>query len=162
MTIRMLITGGTFDKEYDELTGELIFKDTHVPEMLKLGRCRLDIKIKKVMLVDSTNIKDSDIISLLKHCKKSKEDKIVIIHGTDTIVDTARFLGKSIKRKTIVLTGALIPYSFGNSDGLFNLGNALAFVQILPPGVYISMHGKYFNWNNIRKNKQKGEFEQIN
>jgi L-asparaginase len=162
MAIRMLITGGTFDKEYNELTGELIFKDTHVPQILKLGRSKLNIKITKVMLVDSTNINDSDMKVLLKHCKKSKEDKIVIIHGTDMMADTAKFLGNSIKNKTVVLTGAFIPYAFGNSDGLFNLGTALAFVQTLPRGVYISMHGKYYNCDNARKNKHTGEFEEIN
>jgi L-asparaginase len=113
------------------------------------------------MLIDSTNITEVDIKNLLKHCKKSKEDKIVIIHGTDTMVDTAKLLEKSIINKTIVLTGALIPYTFGNSDGLFNLSSALAFVQTLPYGVYISMHGKYFNWDNVRKNKQTGEFDEI-
>ena len=162
MTIRMLITGGTFDKEYNELTGELIFKDTHVPQMLKLARSNLDIKIRKLRLMDSTNITDSDMKVILEYCKKSKEDKIVIIHGTDMMTETAKFLGKSLKNKTIILTGALIPYAFGNSDGLFNLGSALAFVQTLPHGVYISMHGKYFNWDNARKNKHTGEFEEIN
>ena len=161
MTIKMMITGGTFDKEYNELTGELIFKDTHVPEILKLGRSRLDIKIKKIMLVDSTNIKGSDMQTILEHCKKSKEEKVVVIHGTDNMVDTAKFLGKSVKNKTIVITGALRPYAFGNSDGSFNLGSALAFVQTLPYGVYISMHGKFFNWDNVRKNKQTGDFEEI-
>ena len=157
----MIITGGTFDKEYNELTGEIIFKDTHVPEMLKLGRSRLDIKIKKIMLVDSVNIKVSDMHIILEDCKGAKEDKIVVIHGTDNMVDTAKLLGRSAINKTIVITGALRPYSFGNSDCLFNLGSALAFAQTLPRGVYISMHGKYFNWDNVRKNKQTGDFEEI-
>lgn len=161
MTIRMLITGGTIDKEYDEITGELIFKNTHLCEMLRLGRSKLDIRITKLMMVDSANISNSDRKTILNHCKKSKEDKIVIIHGTDTMVTTAKFLGKFIKNKTIVLTGAIIPYTFGNSDGLFNLGSALAFVQTLPHGVYISMHGKYFYYDNTRKNKRFGEFEEV-
>ncbi len=161
MTIRMLITGGTFDKEYDEITGELIFKKTHIHEILKLGRSKLDIKITELMLVDSANISNSNKRTILNHCKKSKEDKIVIIHGTDTMVTTAQFLGKFIKNKIIVLTGAMIPFAFGNSDSIFNLGNALAFVQTLPHGVYISMHGKYFSYENLRKNKQIGEFEEV-
>jgi L-asparaginase len=160
MTIRILITGGTFDKEYDELTGELIFKRTHLREMLKKGRCKLDIELKNVMMIDSLNINVSNMKRILKYCNEFKETRIIIIHGTDKMVDTAKYLGKNIKNKTIVLTGAIIPYAFGNSDGLFNLGAALAFVQTLPPGVYISMNGKYFNWNNSRKNKQTCEFEE--
>ncbi len=161
MTIRILITGGTLDKEYDEITGKLTLKDTHVREMLRLGRSKLDIRITKVMMIDSTNISISDKKIILNYCKKSKEDKIVIIHGTDEMANTAKFLGKYIKNKTIILTGAMIPYAFGNSDGLFNIGNALAFVQTLPHGVYISMHGKYFNCHNTQKNKRTGEFEVV-
>jgi len=161
MTIKILITGGTFDKEYNEITGELFFNKTHLPEMLKLGRCRLDIKIKTLMMVDSLGITDSDVKIILEECKNSKEDKILITHGTDKMTATAHVLGQSIKNKTIVLTGAMIPYAFDSSDGLFNLGSALAFVQTLPHGVYIAMNGKYFNWNNAIKNKETGEFKEI-
>ena len=161
MKIKILITGGTFDKEYNELNGELFFNKTHVPEMLKSGRSRVDIKIQNLLMIDSLQITDSDINLLLEECKKSKENKILITHGTDKMVETAKILGQTIKDKTIVLTGAIIPYAFGSSDGLFNLGSALAFVQTLPYGVYISMNGKYFNWDNVRKNKQRGEFEEI-
>jgi L-asparaginase len=161
MTIKLIVTGGTLDKEYDEVTGKLIFRTTHVPDLLKLGRSRLDIVVEKVMMTDSASITDSQRKDILSHCKNSKEDKIVIIHGTDSMVSTAKFLGKSIEKKTIVLTGALIPYAFGGSDGLFNLGSALAFVQTLPHGVYISMHGRYLRWNNTAKNRQTGEFEEI-
>ena len=161
MTIRVLITGGTFDKEYDEITGELTFRKTHVYEILKLGRSKLDIKITELMMVDSVGISISDKENILNHCNKSMEDKIVIIHGTDTMVATAEFLGKSINNKIIVLTGAMIPYAFGNSDNVFNIGSALAFVQTLPHGVYISMNGKYFSYDNFRKNKHTGEFEEI-
>jgi len=161
MTIKILITGGTFDKEYSEITGELFFNKTHLPEMLKLGRCRLDIKIKTLMMVDSLGITDSDVKIILEECKNSKEDKILITHGTDKMTATAHVLGQSIKNKTIVLTGAMIPYAFDSSDGLFNLGSALAFVQTLPHGVYIAMNGKYFNWNNAIKNKETGEFKEI-
>lgn len=161
MTIKILVTGGTFDKEYMELTGELIFKNTHIHEILELARCKTDIKIRTLMMIDSLDMTDYHRNIILEKCKNSKEKKIVITHGTDTIADTALFLGKEIKDRTIVLTGALIPYAFGSSDGLFNLGSALAFVQSLPPGVYISMNGKYFDYDNVRKNKNTGVFEEI-
>jgi len=161
MTIKILITGGTFDKEYNELKGELFFKDTHLPEMLRLGRCKLRVDIRTLMMVDSLCMTDADRNNILENCKKIKEDKILITHGTDTIVETARVLGNSIKDKTIILTGAMVPYKFGSSDGLFNLGSSLAFVQTLPDGVYISMNGKCFHWDHVRKNKQTGEFEEI-
>lgn len=161
MTIRLFITGGTFDKEYNELNGKLFFEDTHVPEMLDLGRCKLDVDIRTLMMIDSLEMteEDRDIIAL--NCIKCEEDKIVITHGTDTMVDTAKILAEKIKDKTIVLTGAMIPYKFGSSDGLFNFGAALAFVQTLPKGIYIAMNGKYFDWNNCRKNKELGLFEAI-
>jgi len=161
MPIKILITGGTFDKEYDEIHGALYFKDTHVPEMLKLGRCRLDTHIRIVMMIDSLEMTGADREIILENCKKSSEDKIVITHGTDTMVETAKILGQIIKDKTIVLTGAMIPYAFGSSDGLFNLGSALSFVQALPRGVYIAMNGKYFAWDNVRKNRERGEFEAV-
>src|SRR5574341_1634722 len=161
MPIKILITGGTFDKEYDEINGALYFKDTHVPEMLKLGRCRLDIQIRTVMMIDSLEMTEADRQIILENCKKSPEDKIVITHGTDTMVETAKVLGENIKDKTIVLTGAMIPYAFGSSDGLFNLGSALSFVQALPHSVYIAMNGKYFTWDNVRKNRERGVFEEI-
>lgn len=162
MTIKIFVTGGTFDKEYNEIEGELFFKDTHIPEMLKLGRCKVKVDIRTLMMVDSLYMTDADRKTILENCKKIKEDKILITHGTDTMVETAKILGNSIKDKTIILTGAMVPYKFGSSDGLFNLGSSLAFVQTLPHGVYISMNGKYFHWNNVRKNKQTGEFEEIN
>jgi L-asparaginase len=161
MRIKILVTGGTFDKEYNELRGELFFKITHLPEMLRLGRCKLDVDIKTLMMVDSLSMTDADRKNILETCKKIKEDKILITHGTDTMVETAKVLGNVIKKKTIILTGAMVPYKFGSSDGLFNLGSSLAFVQALPEGVYISMNGKCFNWNNVRKNKQTGQFEEI-
>lgn len=162
MAIRIFVTGGTFDKEYNELNGTLFFQDTHLPEMLKLGRSRLKVQIRTLMMVDSLEITESDRILMVDNCKKCPEDKIIITHGTDTMVETAVFIANEISDKTIILTGALVPYKFGSSDGLFNLGSSLAFVQHLPHGVYISMNGKYFNANNVRKNKQLGEFEEIN
>jgi L-asparaginase len=161
MKIKVLVTGGTLDKEYDELTGRLVLKNTHVPDMLMSGRCGLDLTVKEVMMVDSASMKDSDRRMILRHCEGSEEDKIVIIHGTDSMANTAAFLAESIKERTIVLTGALKPYVLGGSDGLFNLGSALAFVQTLPNGVYVSMHGKYYHSDEGRKNRQTGEFEEI-
>ena len=162
MTIRIFITGGTFDKEYNELNGELFFKDTHMPEMLKLGRCKLDIEIRTLMMVDSLDMTEADRNIILDNCKRADTDKIIITHGTDTMVQTAEVLANEIKDKTIIITGAMVPYKFGSSDGLFNLGSALAFAQGLPHGVYISMNGKFFSWDNVKKNKMIGEFERIN
>ena len=161
MRIKIFVTGGTFDKEYNELNGELFFKETHLHEMLKLGRCRLEFDIKTLMMIDSLDMSDSDRGIILENCISANENKIVITHGTDTMVETARVIAESVKNKTVVLTGAMIPYKFGSSDGLFNLGSALAFVQTLPHGVYIAMNGKYFNWDNVRKNKKTGVFEEI-
>jgi len=163
MKIRIFITGGTFDKEYNELSGELFFKESHVPEMLKMGRCRLDIDIKMLMMIDSLNMTNSYRQIILQNCQQTTEDKILITHGTDTMVETARVLGEGggLANKTIVLIGAMVPHKFGNSDGLFNLGVALAFVQILPPGIYIAMNGKHFVWDNVRKDKLAGDFEQL-
>lgn len=162
MRIKILITGGTFDKEYDELTGQLFFKDTHLPEMLRLGRCMADLDIKTLMMMDSLEMTDKHRQLIASYCKKAKANRIVITHGTDTMVETAKYLAKHITDKTIVLTGAMVPYKFGSSDGLFNLGSALAFVQTLSPGVYVAMNGKYFYADRVRKNKQKGVFEKVN
>ena len=161
MPIRILITGGTFDKDYNELTGQLYFHDTNLPEMLRLGRSRLDVTIRTVMMVDSLQMTDADRAIIVQNCKQADEERIVITHGTDTMVETASAIAKEVPNKTIVLTGAMIPYAFGSSDGLFNLGSALSFVQALPHGVYIAMNGKYFRWNRVRKNKERGEFEEI-
>ena len=162
MAIRIFITGGTFDKEYNELNGEIYFKDTHLNEMLKLGRSKVETEVRTLMMVDSIYLTDEDRDLIANNCLKSADDKIIITHGTDTMVETAAVIASKVKDKTVVLTGAMIPYRFGSSDGLFNLGAAIAFVQVLPPGVYISMNGSYFNWDNCRKNKKIGEFEKIN
>ena len=161
MAIKILITVGTFDKEYDELNGQLFFKDTHVNEILKLGRCNLSIQTRTLMMIDSLEMNDADRDLIINHCKQCEEEKIVITHGTDTMEHTARKIGEANLGKTIVLTGAMIPYKFGSSDGLFNLGAALAFVQTLPEGVYVVMNGKYFSWNNVTKNKASGTFEEL-
>ncbi len=162
MSIRIFITGGTFDKEYNELNGQLYFKDTHIQELLKLGRCRVDVDIRTLMMVDSLEMTDDDRQLIARQCQNSEEDRIIITHGTDTMAETAAVLAKETSDKTIVLTGAMIPYKFGSSDGLFNLGSALAFVQALPKGVYVAMNGRYFTWDNVRKNKQTGGFEEVN
>lgn len=161
MLIRIFVTGGTFDKEYNEITGKLFFKDTHLDEMLKLGRCKLNLDIQTLMMIDSLKMTNADRNLILQSCKDTEEDKIVITHGTDKMVKTAILLGQNIKHKTIVLTGAMVPYKFGSSDGMFNLGAALAFVQTLPHGVYIAMNGKYFHWNNVRKDRKTGIFEEL-
>ena len=162
MSICILLTGGTFDKEYNEITGSLAFKNTHMKEMLELGRCRLACRIEPLMLLDSQEIQDEHREMIIDRCSKAPEDRIVITHGTDTMVRTATEIAKNVSMKTIVLTGAMIPYAFGSSDGLFNLGSALSFVQVLGPGVYIAMNGEYFHWNNVVKNREKGIFETRN
>ena len=161
MTIKIFVTGGTFDKEYNELTGELFFKDTHLSELLALGRCSVEVDVVTLMMIDSLEMSEADREIIAENCKKTKENRIIITHGTDTMVETARVIAMRVKGKTIVLTGAMIPYKFGSSDGLFNLGSAIAFVQVLPPGVYIAMNGRYFNWDNCRKNKVTGKFEKL-
>ena len=157
----IIVTGGTFDKEYNELTGELFFKKTHLQEMLRLGRCGLNVRVKTLMMIDSLHMISKDRKKILEECIKSAENQIVITHGTDTMVETAQVLGRKIKGKTVVLTGAMVPYKFGSSDGMFNLGSALSFAQCLPSGVYIAMNGKCFRWNNVKKNKAKGKFAEI-
>ncbi len=161
MAIRIFITGGTFDKEYNELNGQLYFKDTHLHDLLQLGRSRVPVEIRTLMMIDSLEMTDEDRSLIAHQCIQCEEDKIVITHGTDTMSDTANVLAEKIKNKTILLTGAMIPIKFGSSDGLFNLGSALAFAHTLPPGVYVAMNGRYFTWNNVRKNKQSGIFEEI-
>lgn len=161
--IQVYVTGGTFDKEYNFITGELYFKDTHLNDMFERGRCTLDIDVKTLMMLDSLEMTDEDRSIIIHNCKRCKSDKVIITHGTDTIVDTARVLAEEeIKGKTIILTGAMIPYAFGSSsDGFFNLGSALAFAQTLDEGVYIVMNGRYYSWDQVRKNRKTGYFEQI-
>ena len=161
MAIKILVTGGTFDKEYDEIAGKLYFKHTHVPEILQLGRSNLPIEICTLMMIDSLEMTAADRNSIIQHCKDCTEQRIVITHGTDTMEITAKELGRAGLNKTIVLTGAMVPYKFGSSDGLFNLGSALAFVQSLPTGVYVAMNGRCFDWDNVKKNKASGIFEEV-
>ncbi len=156
--LRIFVTGGTFDKEYDEINGKLFFKDSHVAEMLRLGRSQLPVEIRTLMMIDSLEMTDEDRQLILQSCRTCKEDRIVITHGTDTMEQTALVLGNAKLDKTIVLTGAMIPYKFGSSDGLFNLGSALAFAQTLPKGVFVVMNGQYFDFDNVRKDRRTGEF----
>ena len=158
--LAILVTGGTFDKEYDELTGRLFFRDTHVGEMLRLGRSRLDVSVETVMMIDSLDMTAAGRSLIVERCRARTERSIVITHGTDTMVETARALAAAdLGDKTIVLTGAMIPYAFGSSDGLFNLGSALSFAQVLPPGVYVAMNGQHFAWDDVRKDRSRGVFE---
>jgi L-asparaginase len=157
--IRVLITGGTFDKEYDEINGRLYFKDSHVPEMLELGRCKLNLEIRTLMMVDSLEMTDADRNIVVQQCQATLEERIVITHGTDTMEVTARAIAAAVQNKTIVLTGAMVPYKFGSSDGMFNLGSALAFVQTLPLGVYVAMNGRCLSADSVHKNRQTGTFE---
>jgi L-asparaginase len=159
--IQIFITGGTFDKEYNELNGSLYFKETHLFEMLDLGRSRLDLSIETLMMKDSLDFTEADRAAIAAACNKTQSCKILITHGTDTMTVTAEYLKEHCTSKTIVLTGAMVPYKFGSSDGLFNLGSALAFVQVLKPGIYIAMNGKVFEAGNVQKNTEKGEFEVI-
>ena len=158
--IQILITGGTFDKSYNHISGDLFFERTHIPEMLERSKCRLNVDVKTLMMIDSLEMTKKDIEKIIGECKKTKSSRIVITHGTDTMVNTAKKIAEKIKNKTIVLTGAMIPYAFGSSsDGFFNLGSALSFVQTLKNGIYIAINGQYFDYDKVEKNKLKGYFE---
>jgi L-asparaginase len=159
--IRIFVCGGTFDKQYDEITGRLFFEDTHVPEMLRLGRSRVVVTVETLMMIDSLEMRDADRARIADACRRCDESRIVITHGTDTMVETAATLAAELNGRTVVLTGAMVPYAFGSSDGLFNLGSALSFAQALPPGVYVAMNGTAFPWNRVRKNRQSGVFEAV-
>jgi L-asparaginase len=159
--IRLFVTGGTFDKEYDEIGGVLFFEDTHIQQMLELGRCRVEVRVRTLMMIDSLEMTDADREVIAHNCAEAPEPFIVVTHGTDTMVETARLLAERVPDKTIVLTGAMIPIAFGSSDGLFNLGGAITAVQVLPPGVYVTMNGRVFPWDNVRKNRDTGVFEAL-
>lgn len=160
--IQVFVTGGTFDKEYNFINGQLFFKDTHLHDMFERGRCSLDIEIRTLMMIDSLEMTDTDVEIIIHNCRSTEAEQIIITHGTDRMVHTAKAVAEQNLNKTIVLTGAMVPYAFGtSSDGFFNLGSALAFAQSLPPGVYIAMNGRYFEWNNVQKNYKTGFFEEI-
>jgi L-asparaginase len=159
--IRVFVTGGTFDKEYDELSGRLFFKDTHLHEMLRIGRSRVPVAVDTLMMIDSLDMTDADRRLVVERCTSCPEERIVVTHGTDTMAETARALHAAGLAKTVVLTGAMIPYTFGSSDGLFNLGSALSFAQVLAPGVYVAMNGRVFEGHRVRKNREAGVFEEL-
>jgi L-asparaginase len=158
--IRILITGGTFDKRYDEIGARLHFTESQVPDMLRLGRSRVDVAIRTVMLIDSLDMSEADRELIAQNCLQAPEARLVVTHGTDTMVETARVIAARVADKTVVLTGAMVPYAFGSSDGMFNLGSALSFAQVLPPGVYVAMNGRCFRWDGVRKNTKTGVFEE--
>ena len=159
--IKIFVTGGTFDKDYDEKNGRLYFKETHMNEILALGRSKVEVGIETLMMLDSLDMKEKDRELILKKCAAANEEQIVITHGTDTMTNTAKVLGAKRLKKTIVITGAMIPYKFGTSDGLFNIASALAYVQTLSHGVYIAMNGRVFLYNKVIKNRATGIFEEI-
>jgi len=159
--IRIFVTGGTFDKTYDEIEGKLTFGDTHLNEMLRLGRCEVDVSVRTLMMVDSLAMTPDDRAIIVRNCATCEESRIVVTHGTDTMVETATAIAAGVPNKTVVITGAMVPYAFGSSDGLFNLGSALSLAQVLPPGVYVAMNGRHFAWDRVRKNRETGVFEEI-
>ena len=159
MTLRLIATGGTFDKHYNELNGTLGFADSHLPEVIKRSRMTIPVALDVLPLLDSLDMQDADRARILAACQAAPEQAIVIVHGTDTMPETAAVLGAANLAKTIVLTGAMIPYAIANSDALFNLGLACGVAQTLAPGVYVAMNGQVFTWNNVTKNRAAGVFQ---
>lgn len=159
MTLRLIATGGTFDKHYNELNGTLGFQDSHLPEVIERSRMTIPVALDVLPLLDSLDMQDADRARILAACQAATEQAIVIVHGTDTMPETAAVLGAASLEKTIVLTGAMIPYAIANSDALFNLGLACGVAQTLAPGVYVAMNGQVFAWNNVTKNRAAGVFE---
>jgi L-asparaginase len=159
MTLRLIATGGTFDKHYNELNGTLGFANSHLPEVIQRSRMTISVALDVLPLQDSLDMVDADRARILAACVAATEQAIVIVHGTDTMPETAAVLGAAALNKTIVLTGAMIPYAIANSDALFNLGLACGVAQTLAPGVYVAMNGQVFTWNNVTKNRAAGVFE---
>lgn len=161
MTLRIIASGGTFDKHYNELNGSLGFADSHLPQAIARSRMTISPALELLPLMDSLDMRDEDRQRILASCQAAKEHAIVIIHGTDTMKETAAVLGAANLERTIVLTGAMIPYEIANSDALFNLGFACGVAQILTPGVYVAMNGKVFPWDNVQKNRAAGVFQNL-
>ncbi|QNA87427.1 asparaginase [Massilia sp. Dwa41.01b] len=161
MTLRLIATGGTFDKHYNELNGVLGFADSHMPAVLQRARMTIPVALEVLPLLDSLDMQDADRERVLAACQAATEKAIVIVHGTDTMPQTAAVLGAASLGKTIVLTGAMIPYEIANSDALFNLGFACGVAQTLPPGVYVGMNGQVFTWDNVTKNRAAGVFQPL-
>lgn len=163
MTIKLFITGGTIDvNRINPATNKYFFTKTHLPEMLKQAKNKTNIKLETLMLKHSGYMADLERREILHKCKLCKENRVIIAHGTATMIRTAQILGKSLKNKTVVLTGSFIPYNQEDSDALFNLGGAIIAVQTLPKGIYIVMNGQIFSWNNVQKNKKLERFEKLN
>ncbi len=160
-TIRIIITGGTFDKEYDAIKGDLTFQNSHLPEIVKTVRPTLSVELEVNQLIDSLDMAESNRISILDSCRRAREERIIITHGTDTMAETASIIGSARLEKTIILTGAMIPYTVAGSDAVFNLGCSFSAVQLLEYGVYIVMNGRIFNYDNVRKNRERGFFESL-
>lgn len=161
MSMRIIATGGTFDKHYNELDGTLGFAESYLPELIKRARITLPVEVEILPLLDSLDMQEADRERVLASCKAAAEKCIVIVHGTDTMKETAAVLATGSLGKTVVLTGAMIPYSIANSDALFNLGFASAAAQTLPAGVYVAMNGQVFTWNNVAKNRAAGVFQPL-
>jgi len=161
MTLRIIATGGTFDKHYNELKGVLGFAESHLPEVIERSRMTVPVVLDVVSLLDSLDMQDADRAKVLNACQAAHENAIVIVHGTDTMRETAEVLGHSaaLAGKVIVFTGAMIPYAIENSDALFNFGFACGVAQTLPPGVYVAMNGQVFVWDNVTKNRAAGVFQ---
>jgi L-asparaginase len=159
--LRILSTGGTFEKSYDPIKGSLGFSTSHLSDICAQARLLDTIAIEVVMLIDSLDMNDGHREQLSNACRAASESRLVIIHGTDTMVESAQILGKAQMAKTIVLTGAMVPYDVAGSDALFNLGFALAAARLQPPGVQIAMNGQLFAWNAVRKNREAGRFEDV-
>lgn len=161
MTLRLIATGGTFDKHYNELTGVLGFSDSHLPAVMSRARLTIPVALETLPLLDSLDMQDADRQRVLAACQAAPEKAIVIVHGTDTMPQTAAVLGAANLGKTIILTGAMIPYEIANSDALFNLGFACGVAQTLPAGVYVGMNGQVFAWDNVTKNRAAGVFQPL-
>ncbi len=158
MSVQLFITGGTLDKAYNQQSGELVFTKTHLRDILRQAKCTVEVDLQVIMLKDSLYMTQEDRQSILESCQNSLSQRIIITHGTDTMTETAKLLGSQITHKVVVLLGAMVPYTFSNSDALFNLGCAFSAVQLLPKGVYVTMNGNIFPYYAVEKNKEQGEF----
>lgn len=159
MTLRILATGGTFDKHYDEIAGKLIFGDSNLPEIIERARITIPTVLEQLPLMNSLDMQDADRQRIANACAEAQERRLVIIHGTDTMRETAEVLARAALARTIVITGAMIPYEIADSDAFFNFGFAFGVAQTLPEGVYVAMNGQVFEWNKVQKNRKAGIFE---
>ena len=159
MNLRIIATGGTFDKHYNPLDGQLVFGESVLPAALRRARLTISCEFQALMALDSLDMQDEHRQRILDACRTAAEESIVIVHGTDTLRETAEVLGRAALRKNIVLTGAMVPYDFSDSDALFNLGFAVAAAQLVAHGVWVAMNGQVFAWNDVRKNRAAGVFE---